>query len=187
MGSKQTTAFQIIFDQAEFEESTPQVGAAAVRVIATRAVNAVLGGGHALAGAFEVVEGIGVARWSFGRLGACWWWRPRAVGHFGAAKRDCCGGGGFFQVSAPIQGIIIGRQPRPAPATGVPRGAKYAPSSLAEKRTLNAGLSDSKIKARLADLGGTVLPGSPIDFGKHIAEETEKWGKVVKFANIKPE
>jgi hypothetical protein len=36
-------------------------------------------------------------------------------------------------------------------------------------------------------LGGTVLPGSPTDFGKLIADETEKWGKVVKFANIKPE
>jgi hypothetical protein len=36
-------------------------------------------------------------------------------------------------------------------------------------------------------LGGTVLPGSPTDFGKLIAEETEKWGKVAKFANIKPE
>ena len=43
------------------------------------------------------------------------------------------------------------------------------------------------MKARLADLGGTVLPGSPADFGKLIAEETEKWGKVVRAANIKLE
>jgi hypothetical protein len=41
------------------------------------------------------------------------------------------------------------------------------------------------LKARLADLGGTVLPGSPADFGKFIAEETEKWGKVIRAANIK--
>jgi hypothetical protein len=41
------------------------------------------------------------------------------------------------------------------------------------------------MKARLADLGGTVLPGSPADFGKLIAEETEKWGKVVKFSGAK--
>ena len=41
------------------------------------------------------------------------------------------------------------------------------------------------MKARLADLGGTVLPGSPADFGKLIADETEKWAKVVKFAGIK--
>ena len=43
------------------------------------------------------------------------------------------------------------------------------------------------MKARLADLGGMVLPGSPADFGKLIADETEKWGKVVKFAGIKPD
>jgi hypothetical protein len=43
------------------------------------------------------------------------------------------------------------------------------------------------MKARLADLGGTVFPGSPTDFGKFIADETEKWGKVIRAANIKPE
>ena len=43
------------------------------------------------------------------------------------------------------------------------------------------------MKARLADLGGTLLAGSPADFGKLIADETEKWGKVVKFAGLKPE
>ena len=53
-------------------------------------------------------------------------------------------------------------------------------------REINAGLADPKIKARLADLGGTVLPGSPADFGKLIADETEKWAKVIKFAGIKP-
>jgi tripartite-type tricarboxylate transporter receptor subunit TctC len=54
-------------------------------------------------------------------------------------------------------------------------------------KEINAGLADPKIKARLADLGGTVLALSPTDFAKLIADETEKWGKVVKFANIKPE
>jgi hypothetical protein len=48
-------------------------------------------------------------------------------------------------------------------------------------------LPDDKMKARLADLGGTVLPGSPAEFGKHIADETEKWAKVIKFTGIKPE
>jgi tripartite-type tricarboxylate transporter receptor subunit TctC len=52
---------------------------------------------------------------------------------------------------------------------------------------INAALADAKMKARLADLGATVLPGSPADFGKLIAAETEKWGKVVKFAGMKPE
>jgi tripartite-type tricarboxylate transporter receptor subunit TctC len=51
---------------------------------------------------------------------------------------------------------------------------------------INAGLADANIKARLTDLGATTLTGSSADFGKLIADETEKWGKVVKAANIKP-
>jgi tripartite-type tricarboxylate transporter receptor subunit TctC len=54
-------------------------------------------------------------------------------------------------------------------------------------KEINAGLADPKIKVRLADLGGTVLAGPPADFGKLVADETEKWGKVVKFAGLKPE
>jgi tripartite-type tricarboxylate transporter receptor subunit TctC len=52
---------------------------------------------------------------------------------------------------------------------------------------INAGLAEAKTKARLAELGGTSLSGSPADFGKLLASETEKWGKVVKFAGIKAE
>ena len=52
---------------------------------------------------------------------------------------------------------------------------------------INAGLADPKLKARLADLGASVLPGSPAEFGKLIADETEKWGKVVRAAHMKPE
>jgi tripartite-type tricarboxylate transporter receptor subunit TctC len=52
---------------------------------------------------------------------------------------------------------------------------------------INAGLADPKIKARLAELGGTAFVGSPADFSKLIADETEKWGKVIRAANIKPE
>jgi tripartite-type tricarboxylate transporter receptor subunit TctC len=52
---------------------------------------------------------------------------------------------------------------------------------------INAGLVDPKLKARFADLGGTVLPGSAADFGKLIADDTEKWGKVIKFSGAKPE
>jgi tripartite-type tricarboxylate transporter receptor subunit TctC len=52
---------------------------------------------------------------------------------------------------------------------------------------INAGLADTKLKARFSDLGLTPLPGSPADFGKLVADETEKWGKVVKFVGIKAE
>jgi tripartite-type tricarboxylate transporter receptor subunit TctC len=51
---------------------------------------------------------------------------------------------------------------------------------------INAALADPKVKARLADLGGTVPALSPADYGKLNAAEIEKWAKVVKFANIKP-
>jgi tripartite-type tricarboxylate transporter receptor subunit TctC len=64
---------------------------------------------------------------------------------------------------------------------------KNTPPEIIEQlnKAVNAALADPKMKARLADFGGTVMPGSPADFGKLIAEETEKWGKVVRFAGIK--
>jgi tripartite-type tricarboxylate transporter receptor subunit TctC len=52
--------------------------------------------------------------------------------------------------------------------------------------TINAGLADTKIKARLGQMGGTALPGSPAEFGQLIAADTEKWGKVIRAAHIKP-
>jgi tripartite-type tricarboxylate transporter receptor subunit TctC len=54
-------------------------------------------------------------------------------------------------------------------------------------KEITAALAEPKMSARLADLGGMALPGSPADFGKFIAEETEKWAKVVRAANIKPD
>jgi tripartite-type tricarboxylate transporter receptor subunit TctC len=54
-------------------------------------------------------------------------------------------------------------------------------------REINAGLADPKMKARFADIGGEGFARSPSEFGKFIADETEKWAKVVKFAGIKPE
>jgi tripartite-type tricarboxylate transporter receptor subunit TctC len=67
---------------------------------------------------------------------------------------------------------------------GVPRNT---PSDIIDRlnKEVNAGLDDPKMKARLADLGATVLPGSPADFEKLIADETEKWGKVIRAANIR--
>ena len=69
---------------------------------------------------------------------------------------------------------------------GAPRNT---PAEIIDKLNseINAALTDPRIKARLVDLGATVLPGSPSAFGKLIAEETEKWAKVIRAANIKPE
>jgi tripartite-type tricarboxylate transporter receptor subunit TctC len=69
---------------------------------------------------------------------------------------------------------------------GVPRNT---PVEVIDKlnKEINAGLADPKLQARLAHVGGTVLAGSPADFGKFIADETEKWAKVIKSANIKAE
>ena len=66
---------------------------------------------------------------------------------------------------------------------------KNTPTEIVDKlnREINAALVDPKLKVRLADVGGDVLPLSPADFGKLIAEETEKWAKVIKFAGIKAE
>jgi tripartite-type tricarboxylate transporter receptor subunit TctC len=69
---------------------------------------------------------------------------------------------------------------------GTPKGTPVEIVDMLNKE-INAALADPKIKARLTDLGGTVLAGSPADFGKLIADETEKWAKVIKFAGIKPQ
>jgi tripartite-type tricarboxylate transporter receptor subunit TctC len=63
------------------------------------------------------------------------------------------------------------------------------PAEIIDKlnREINAALADPKMRERFAELGGTALPGSPADFGRLIADETEKWGKVIRAANIKPE
>jgi tripartite-type tricarboxylate transporter receptor subunit TctC len=67
---------------------------------------------------------------------------------------------------------------------GGPRSMSAEIIQLLNKE-INAGLADPKFNARLVDLGGTALPGSPAEFGKVIADETEKWGKVVKFSGTK--
>ena len=66
---------------------------------------------------------------------------------------------------------------------------KATPAEIVEKlnKEINAGVADPKMKARLADVGATALSGSSADFGKFVGDETEKWAKVIKFANIKPE
>jgi tripartite-type tricarboxylate transporter receptor subunit TctC len=85
----------------------------------------------------------------------------------------------------PILGeIVAGYEASGWTGVGAPKGT---PIDVVEKLNLeiNAALADPNLKARLADLGGTVLAGSPADFGRLIADETEKWGKVIRAANIK--
>ena len=69
---------------------------------------------------------------------------------------------------------------------GAPRNT---PTEIVDKLNaeINAGLADLKIKTQLAGLGATALALSPAEFGKLMADETEKWGKVIRAANIKPE
>jgi len=66
---------------------------------------------------------------------------------------------------------------------------RNTPPAIVEKlnKEINAAITDSKLEGRLADLGSVVFTGSPADFGKLIADETEKWGKVIRAANINPE
>jgi tripartite-type tricarboxylate transporter receptor subunit TctC len=68
---------------------------------------------------------------------------------------------------------------------GVPRGT---PAEVIDRieREINAGLADPKMKARFADLGGMPMPMTPAEFGKLIADEAEKWAKVIRKGNIKP-
>jgi tripartite-type tricarboxylate transporter receptor subunit TctC len=66
---------------------------------------------------------------------------------------------------------------------------KNTPAAIIDKlnKEVNAALADPKMKVRLADLGGMVFPGSPAEFGKRIADETEKWGNIIRALNIKAE
>jgi len=69
---------------------------------------------------------------------------------------------------------------------GAPKGTS---ADIVEKlnKEINAGLADAALKKRFADLGSVPFPCSPADFGKLVADETEKWGKVIRAANIKPD
>jgi tripartite-type tricarboxylate transporter receptor subunit TctC len=85
-----------------------------------------------------------------------------------------------------VSEFLPGFEAGPFYGVGAP---KNTPPEIVERLNteINAGLTNPKLRARLTDLGCTPLPGSPGEFGTLIADETEKWAKVIKFANIKPE
>jgi tripartite-type tricarboxylate transporter receptor subunit TctC len=85
-----------------------------------------------------------------------------------------------------VAGFVPGYEASAWQGIGAPRSTS---AEIVEKlnKEVNAALADPKMKARLADLDGTVLGGSPADFGKLIAKEIEKWGKVIRAASIRPE
>ena len=72
------------------------------------------------------------------------------------------------------------------PGVGAPRNT---PAEIIDRlnKEITAGMADPKTEARFADLGDTALPLTPAEFGKLVAGETEKWAKVIRTANIKPE
>ena len=85
-----------------------------------------------------------------------------------------------------ISDFVPGYEASAVDGIGAPAGT---PALIIDRlnKEINAGLADSRLRARLIDMGATILAGSPSDYAKLIAEETEKWGKVIRAAGIKPE
>ena len=83
-----------------------------------------------------------------------------------------------------VREFVPGYEASPWWGVGAP---KNTPAAIIDQlnREINAGLADPAMKARLIDLGAEVFPGSSADFGKLIADETEKWARVIKFAGVK--
>ena len=102
---------------------------------------------------------------------------PRAGGHHRDASGGAAGRADRRRIRA---GLRSERLAGPLRATGTP-------AAIIDKlnKEINAALADPQFKAHLADLGGQPFGGSPADFGKFLADETEKWGKVVRAANLK--
>src|SRR5262249_39728181 len=104
---------------------------------------------------------------------------PRPGGHDRDALADAAGRSGSQRETLPGYEASFGS------GIGAP---KRTPEEIVERlnKEVNVSVAEPKLNARLADLGGTVLGGSPADFGKLISDETMKWGKVILAANIKP-
>jgi tripartite-type tricarboxylate transporter receptor subunit TctC len=113
---------------------------------------------------------------------------PSSIGHIKAGKLRALGVTTAQRAAALPDVPTVGETVNGYEASawfgiGAPKGT---PAEIIDKlnNEINAALKDDKMKERFATLGGTLMPGSPADFGKTIADETEKWAKVVKFAGI---
>ena len=104
----------------------------------------------------------------------------RALAVTTAARLD------VFPDVPPVGDFVPGYEASGFAGIGVPRNTPAEIITLLNKE-LNAGVADAKIRARIVDLGGTPLGGSPAAFGTILSEATEKWAKVIKFAGIKVE
>jgi tripartite-type tricarboxylate transporter receptor subunit TctC len=114
-----------------------------------------------------------------------------SIGHIRAGRLRALGVGNATRVEAlpdvaAVAEFLPGYEASGWIGLGAPRNT---PAEIIDKlnREINAGLADPRIRARIADLGNTPLALSPSEYGKLIADETEKWGKVIRAANIKPE
>jgi tripartite tricarboxylate transporter family receptor len=114
-----------------------------------------------------------------------------SIGHIRAGRLRALGVGNATRVEAlpdvpAIAEFVPGYEAGGTQGVDVPR---KTPVEIIEKlnREINAGLADPTMRARITDLRNTPLALSPAEYGKLLAEETEKWGKVVRFAGIKPE
>ena len=103
----------------------------------------------------------------------------RALGITTASRTD------HLPQVAPVGDFVTGYEASDWFGLGAPKGTpEETVGSL--NTAVNAGLADPKFRARIVELGGVAIGGQPVDFGKMIADETEKWAKVIRFAGIKP-
>ena len=114
-----------------------------------------------------------------------------SIGHIRAGRLRALGVGNSMRVEAlpdvpAVAEFVPGYEAGGTQGVGVPRNT---PVEIIDKlnREINAGLADPRIRARIVDLGNTPLALSPAEYSKLLGEETEKWAKVVRAANIKPE
>jgi tripartite-type tricarboxylate transporter receptor subunit TctC len=114
-----------------------------------------------------------------------------SIGHISAGRLRALGVGDAKRIDAlpdvpAVAEFVPGFEASGTQGLGVPRNT---PVEIIDRlnREINAGLADPRIRARIADLGNAPLALSPAEYGKLLAEETEKWAKVVRAANIKPE